>query len=51
MALMGSILQGVVGIKKSIPEFKLPRSAKRVQKNQLLKQRRLRLKIFNQISP
>ncbi len=37
MALMGSILQGVVGIKKSIPEFKLPRSAKRVQKNQLLK--------------
>jgi hypothetical protein len=37
MALMGSILKGVVGIKKSIPEFKLPRSAKRVQKNQLLK--------------
>ncbi len=37
MALMGSILQGVVGIKKSIPEIKLSRSAKRVQKNQLLR--------------
>jgi hypothetical protein len=34
---MGSILQGVVGIKKSIPEIKFPRSVKRVQKNQLLK--------------
>jgi len=34
---MGSILRGVVGIKKSIPEIKIPRSAKRVQKGQLLR--------------
>jgi hypothetical protein len=37
MALVGTILSGVVGIKRSIPEIRILRSGQRVQKNQLLK--------------
>jgi len=37
MALVGTILSGVVGIKRSIPELKILRNGQRMQKNQLLK--------------